>query len=500
MPNIGALRPTPPRVACAGQRGQVLVWFLAFAATLAVVFAGVYSVGQATSEKQKVVNAADAAAYSGALVEARALNLIAYTNRSVVANEVLIAQMVSLQSWTDYFERTTSNYQTIFNALSAIPAVGVAFKALAVTMQALNKIVVVQQKVLSGVVPTVIRSWEGLFTVWYTGVIRPAFMPPVMAQAARSASAAVLQANVATQGGRRDTPAHLIQATALMARNEYEWQRATRYYTGNDRKYARDLILTSRDEFSTNRPGSEKWFMDALFGNSSVCVPLAIKIGSEKQGPTRLVNFDRWEAQDTLEFKQRIAPPPGDCSWGKGTIAEPIGWGRSVADQRGQTNGIRINTDGGAGALAWKATNKNSGWTGIKSLYDVERDNKGKPRSDDFTYAIAAAKDKVDIPTNEKLGFESRSMVGPLGSPDLRAGFVKDQMISLAEARIFFSRPVRNNLDITGSGLFRADSFQEYASLYNPYWQVRLSAPSQATRLLVYGAAGLNPALEVFAQ
>jgi Putative Flp pilus-assembly TadE/G-like len=34
-----------------------------FAASMAVVFAGVYSVGQATSEKQKIVNAADAAAY-----------------------------------------------------------------------------------------------------------------------------------------------------------------------------------------------------------------------------------------------------------------------------------------------------------------------------------------------------------------------------------------------------------------------------------------------------
>ena len=49
MPDIGTLRSIPPRVACAGQRGQVLVWFLAFAATLAVVFAGVYSVGQAHS-------------------------------------------------------------------------------------------------------------------------------------------------------------------------------------------------------------------------------------------------------------------------------------------------------------------------------------------------------------------------------------------------------------------------------------------------------------------
>lgn len=96
------------------QRGQVLVWFLAFAATLAVVFAGVYSVGQATSEKQKIVSAADAAAYSGGLVQARALNLVSYTNRAVIANEVLIAQMVSLQSWNDYFKTATRNYQSIF--------------------------------------------------------------------------------------------------------------------------------------------------------------------------------------------------------------------------------------------------------------------------------------------------------------------------------------------------------------------------------------------------
>ena len=76
------------------QRGQVLVWTLATAAACVAVFLAVYGVGQANIEKQKVVNTADAAVYSAAMMEARTLNFEAYVNRSIVANEVVIAQVV----------------------------------------------------------------------------------------------------------------------------------------------------------------------------------------------------------------------------------------------------------------------------------------------------------------------------------------------------------------------------------------------------------------------
>ena len=65
---------------------------------------------------------------------------------------------------------------------------------------------------------------------------------------------------------------------------------------------------------------------------------------------------------------------------------------------------------------------------------------------------------------------------------------------------MFFERPQRNARDITGGSLFRADNFKEYASMYNPYWQVRLVAPSSTTKALVYGLDGINPAISVFAQ
>jgi len=84
------------------QRGQTVLWFLATIAACCCVFSLVYNVGQVTNHKEATINAADAAALSGALVEARMLNFEAYTNRAIIANEVTIAQIVSLDSWLNY--------------------------------------------------------------------------------------------------------------------------------------------------------------------------------------------------------------------------------------------------------------------------------------------------------------------------------------------------------------------------------------------------------------
>ncbi|WP_244940603.1 pilus assembly protein TadG-related protein [Corticibacter populi] len=490
------------------QRGQVLVWFLAFSVVLALVFAGVYSVGQATSEKQKVVNAADAAAYSGALTQARALNIAAYTNRAVIANEVLIAQAVSLDSWTHYFERATRSYEQEFKALSAIPYVGVVFRALSVIMQAMNKLAQVQEKALDVAVPGLIYAWEGLYAGWYTGVVSPAFAAPVMASASNSAAKTVLAQSVATQDGRSDAAPHMINVAPLWARNEMAWQGFTKLYrkngsgagnSGDGRKIAAEMILESRDRFSKERPGSDVAILDSFFGNSSMCIPFTLKVGSEKKGDTRLVNYDRWEAQDTVELKVKMGPT--FCSWGKGVVAVPQGWGRAVANQT-QTRGTRQS--GKAAALAYQDTHQMAGYSGIKSIWDVDRDASGRPRNEELTYAVAVAKGGEgragEIRDSHALGFMDREMTGPLGSPDLKPGYENDQIAAIAEARIFFERPVRNSLDITAASLFRADGNKEYASLYNPYWQVRLSSPTATTKALVYSTTGINPALVVFSQ
>jgi hypothetical protein len=61
-----------------------------------------FNAGQLSSEKTKLVNTADAVAYSAGVMHARALNFDAYSNRALVANEVLVAQTVSLSFWSQY--------------------------------------------------------------------------------------------------------------------------------------------------------------------------------------------------------------------------------------------------------------------------------------------------------------------------------------------------------------------------------------------------------------
>src|SRR5262245_54485832 len=84
------------------QRGQIapvaLFGVLISSAVLVVMF----NTGQKVTERSQVANAADAAAYSGAVWTARHLNFIAYANRAMIANHVAVGHFVSYVSWVRY--------------------------------------------------------------------------------------------------------------------------------------------------------------------------------------------------------------------------------------------------------------------------------------------------------------------------------------------------------------------------------------------------------------
>lgn len=63
-----------------------------------------YNTGQKVTEKSQVANAADAAAYSGAVWTARHLNFMAYTNRAMIANHAAVGHAVSYVSWIRYID------------------------------------------------------------------------------------------------------------------------------------------------------------------------------------------------------------------------------------------------------------------------------------------------------------------------------------------------------------------------------------------------------------
>ncbi len=101
-----------------------MVFSLLFLGVVLLGLVYLYKAGRLTSEKMALQNAADAAAFSVSVIEARDLNFAAYTNRAMVANEVAIGQLVGLVSWANHIQSFAPFLRLYANAFNAIPGVG----------------------------------------------------------------------------------------------------------------------------------------------------------------------------------------------------------------------------------------------------------------------------------------------------------------------------------------------------------------------------------------
>src|SRR5450830_1699265 len=104
-PRRRAFTPSPGK-----QRGQALLFVTVTALVMLLAMLTMFSMGQLTTEKMKLQNTADAAAYSAAIAQARDYNFSAYLNRGMIANDVAVAQLVGLASWGRNYDET---FQTL---------------------------------------------------------------------------------------------------------------------------------------------------------------------------------------------------------------------------------------------------------------------------------------------------------------------------------------------------------------------------------------------------
>lgn len=467
------------------QRGQVVVWTLATAAACLAVFLGVYGVGQANIEKQKVVNTADAAVYSAAQVQARTLNFEAYINRSIVANEVVIAQTVTMDSWLLYMARTSKNIGTV---LSFIPYANIIGRALVQASNVLNQIadrlpmlVTAEQFIVTGL--TAVREGAHVAT----------------AATALEVAKSVVQKNATVFNGRTDTAPYITKAGLLaLARNDVVWAGFTKPYSKNDRAgdargNAADVIKRSRDRFSGDNERKGGWL-------TNISPPPFINGIEKTSGGTRLVGYDRWEAQDTLDTWH------WDVIKGK-QYDIPVGWGRATASQRGQ-RGNRWNVPGKANGMAYSSTKQISGWQGIPEIrdvvdrsatYDPELDAKAKKTPKSLSFLIEVAKNRTDVPFADSMGMNRNPTGAAVGSPDLTEKLAADRISAVAKAVVYFKRPYLKS-DITATSFFREDGAHEYGSLYNPYWQVRLADVSVTDKELYFYPGSGTTGLAIFTQ
>jgi Putative Flp pilus-assembly TadE/G-like len=499
--------------AARGVRGQALLWFLGLIASLLVAGVGVYSIGQVTSEKQKVVNATDAAAYSGALVQARALNLVAYGNRAEIANVAFLAQTVSLQSWVRYHQKVIENVDTyvvplLYAFVITSPIAAVIDGILAVMQPIVDALETGVDGMATGVT-TAVEVYGNVLTrtsgVLLNGV--------ALSVAAREAADDVLAQNLANQNGKMDDAPESIQGIELGVLNIESWNRAfaqysrgkTVYNADDGRFTAAEITMASRDDFTVQRIGPSRGNpLSYLIGDNTFGNCWIIEIGSSRDGTTQLRDYERWESQDTSEFVAR-----NRSNWRlrcRPFFRLPTGWGRTTVDEDGNSGDERLNPHNWAGELAYSDEPVNhDGWSGIKELYDLERNasNFGRPTQMDedhptkteFLFHYASAKSRDRVKTADQLGVFRQGIAGsrPLGDTTLRPGMMEDQLAAVSAAKVFFARPKRDTRDFTATQLFRSDAHHEVASLYSPYWQARLTSPSNAALALAYGSrAGLS--------
>ena len=134
------------------QRGAALPLGIALLLCGAVGGFVLYNTGQSATDKARVVNAADAASYSGLVWQARALNFQAYTNRAMVANQVSIGQAVSLRSWAAYGAITAVNVELV---LGKVPYIGPIFVGAARAMEGVERVAAPVANAILNVVDTV---------------------------------------------------------------------------------------------------------------------------------------------------------------------------------------------------------------------------------------------------------------------------------------------------------------------------------------------------------
>ncbi|MGC4027973.1 MAG: hypothetical protein QM696_03740 [Steroidobacteraceae bacterium] len=423
--------------------GQAMVVMLAFAASLAATFAIVFSAGQTVNDKMKLLNASDAAVLAAAQWQARSLNYQAYLNRAIVANEVAIAQLVSLRSWSAYVATTTRNAARV---TTVVPPLAAAMRAVE------RGWAVVDRGIQSGAPPL-----EGGLSGWNVEVL-------TRMQALAHVQAPIVAADLAAQVVRDNEPRALLAAAsrALQARNGNTWlNRFTQAYRrgGGDLARFSALLASSRDGFSAQRSG------DLLPSGS----PLQVS----RRGGTDLIGEYSWRGVDTLSTHLNLLITDAET---------PLGWGaaenrlRPVAG-RG-THGGSLRRNPRASRLATRALAPRQGYRGLPEIRDVSQPQRRDVRT--LVYSLALRIPGNEVPTADRL-LMPQGLALPDGSTlSVAPALAAQSLHALASALVRFERPEP-----------RHDGREEYASLFSPYWQARLTATPLTDQALTLADRGL---------
>jgi hypothetical protein len=266
--------------------------------------------------------------------------------------------------------------------------------------------------------------------------------------------------------------AEVVHADGLPGRfNRFTHRYGRDTGSGNvdERERFADVTTRSRDAFTRER----NWTISSF--DISRWLPFGRQDGAlKKRAGTELIGYDEWRAVDTLELHgQHVCWRRGTPRWCR-DIQLPVGWGAANVDAGGD-NGHRGHHGNAYGENPRTASWAESEMVRVPSTVRYS----GIPASRDLANLDPSAElsTGVTILVSKSHGSTLTSggaaQARPSGQLALFAnGQAGGRIAALSRARVFFERIES-----------RSDGRAELASLYNPYWRVRLVAPRLQDRI-----------------
>lgn len=423
-----------------------------------------FNAGQLTQDKDKLIIAADATAYSAGVMHARALNYTAYANRALIANEIAIAQMVSMASWTRYIQQHANGALALgCNTIYNEPASRGFLRYAPLCMN----------------------------LAWSQEAIEPA--SKWVEETASFAVSNVELAKQLLQSSQRSTMALMV-----LARNQVMQDVANANFR-NGGQVIVDLVpledqffVFSDGPLLRERSNAERQRMAdvaAASANLDSFVPvrrwtdtsLSFCLGTngirrhrtERAGGTSLIGLDEWKAVDTASYWTYRLNKQGRCVLRTERV---LGTGSQQAHQAGDADDGDIDLFGKSRrvnprASAWASTSQWSQYTGIPSFFELSdaalayTPENGDPERRELAIRFSMRVMRTPEQTSTS---EGRSQIrgaanGPHNLNHYQGAPSAGVYAAVATSEVFFDRPVG-----------RSDGRRELGSAFNPYWQVRL--------------------------
>jgi hypothetical protein len=431
-------------------KGQALVMAMVVLFMGAIMLFFLFSTGQVSADKQRVTNAADAAAYSAALWRARVLNYDAYSNRAMIANEVAIAQTLTLASETQYLKNFTlclaeesgDGGVTCTAAIAIVLQIVPYFKA---ALEAASAVITEYDTILQPVVMGEVEARSNLMNRLLS-----------LSQTAMDASTNFLVVQTIVDQVSTANDAHF---SSKMLPDTFAGPGGfTRQYAGTDRIRLASLVRQGLDKYSQDR----HFTVGPHFCFGGIQVPTT---QLKKRGGTTLdSSLDFYEATDTLsewDYPPSLKGCPANES--------PMGWGdRQASGGTSDQDTGHVKDNPLALDYARNAAVTPDGYVGIQPFRDLNY--AGLNGSDpQVTHPTAVLGVVTHLGGNNLRTANTLNIgVGRLRMPE---NLDRNELSSVAAAEVYFERPVP-----------RADGRVEYPSLFNPYWQARLTEPTVAQR------------------